>query len=261
MMGYASTLMAMALFATTLSAQSAPRVDKPQPQVKLHRFEVGDEWNYKYTYTLYQTRSFNGIPWPVAYKSVLDARFRVVKNSSNDLSDKAFLITVKGKTAGGAKIDLAGLVAFRQNENGAVEVVQQDPVTTKNSVTAACLPGEWSDGISFEASWVGDWLADVFHKGVAAIRGGSLLETIGDIVVDGVDVVKTHAGKFVCWIGKRVRFTYDRVPTSNNWYFAPEVGLPVRSVTEFPVDAASHFTVTWDLESTNVVPRDPKTSR
>ncbi|MGC8667194.1 MAG: hypothetical protein ACP5VE_03630 [Chthonomonadales bacterium] len=228
--------------------------DQPQPQARLHRFQEGDEWNYKFTYTLYYTGAINGFPWPMHQKSALDVRFRVVKQEKEAVADRALLITVRGKTSGDAKVDVAGLVWIRQKEDGALEVIQPETPGSQNTKEATLLPGEWKDGLYFAMGWVGDWLADVCRVGVAAIRTGDLWETIGSVVVDGVDVVKTHAGKFVCWMGKRVRFGTGRQPTANTWYFAPEVGLPVRSVAEFPIDSTSHFAVTWDLESTNVVP-------
>ena len=233
-----------------------------KPQTRLHHFEVGDEWNYKFTYTLYKQTTFNSLHlfrWPVAYKSSLDVRMRVVKQERGSPSDMALLITVKGVTRGGAKIDVAGLVWIRQDEKENLNVLKPEEPGSKNMKEASLLPGEWSDGLYFGLSWVGDWVHDIFSEGVAAIREGDLFDTVGSVVIDGTEEVKTHAGKFTCWAGKRVKFSTNHQPTANNWYFAPEVGLPVRSVEEFPADDADgHVALTWDLESTNVLPADPK---
>ena len=235
-----------------------------KPQTKLHHFEVGDEWNYKFTYTLYEHATYL-FGWTVAHKSALDVRMRVVRQEKDSPSDMALLITVKGLTQEGAKIDVAGLVWIRQDEKENLNVLKPLEPDSKNTKEATLLPGEWSDGLYFALSWVGDWVHDIFSEGVAAIREGDLFGTVGSVVIDGTEEVKTHAGKFICWTGKRVKFSTNRQPTANTWYFAPEVGLPVRSVEEYPGPTEysargidSHVALTWDLESTNVLPADPK---
>lgn len=226
------------------------------PAHHLLTFKVGDNWTYQVCNALYEPIRMYYFSMEGSTKQIYTVEIKVVRASSGSPSSRAFLVSLKGKTSD-SKIDQVNLMYFRQDKQGNVTLVEPNTSQT-NTILVPLLPGRWVDNMVFPAASLFGWIL----KGAGLSRSMRIhRRDLFNVIINGTKDIKIKRLTFHCWRGNVVPpdETAGTALTSDNWYFAPEIGMLVKAIGRYNIDPNSfenqytHGVFTVQLDSVNLI--------
>ncbi len=214
-------------------------------------FKTRDRWTYQVCTAFYYPIRTQYFTREGVTKQWYTVGIKVVKAASNSPSNHAFLVTLKGKTYD-SKIDLANLMYFKQDDQGNVTLVEEH-AADNNTILAPLMPGKWEDDTEFPAASLFSWIL----KGAGLYRYMRIhRRDLFDVIINGTKYIKIKGITLQCWRGNvdPPHGESGLELTSDNWYFAPEIGLPVKEVVRFNISGSqfTHGVFTVQLDSVSL---------
>ena len=255
------------LSAVRMPACAGPTDKETTPTIQTRLLQPGDQWIYRITRKRPLTRYvlLGQLRIPV-HEDLLEFSgtmtvLVVTVPKGNGPTALALQETLQFRNSN-EDVDRTWLVYFDQLEDHGIENVTEEPDAPEN-LHNFCIAGNWSEGLSYACVPV---LGMQVYQVIQDFDGNSTVIGLPIIylnTVAGTEIIRVRAGRFNTWKVSRASNLQDDegVITSENVWYAPEVGLPVKIVRSIgnayssrpSYGSASKLTETWELIKTNIL--------